>query len=123
MFDPHAGAAYSFERMTLAAAEERAQGAEVPHIVETINWTKSGGDDVRCNRYFARGLDEALGLAVRLRFGFEESVEEIVAVRPATAAEAAGGLAAYTYFHEAMPSAISGEDVERQRRSREGDDN
>lgn len=118
MFDPHAGATYSFEHMPLAAAEERAQAAEVPHIVETINWTKSVGGDVHYNRYFAHDLDEALGLAVRLRFGFEELVEEIVAIRPATESEAAGGLEAYTYFHEAMPSAISSDDVERQQSSR-----
>jgi hypothetical protein len=120
MFDPHAGATYSFEHMSLAAAEERAQGAEVPHIVETINWTKSAGGEVHYNRYFAHDLDEALGLAVRLRFGFEELVEEIVAIRPATKKEAAGGLEAYAYFHEAMPDAISHEDVERQQRSRKG---
>lgn len=117
MFDPHAGATYSFEHMPLAAAEERAQRAEDPHIVETINWTKSAGGDVHYNRYFAHDLDEALGLAVRLRFGFEELVEEIIAIRPATKKEAAGGLEAYTYFHEAMPEAISTEDVERQQRS------
>ena len=120
MFDPHAGATYSFEHMPLAAAEERAQGAEVPHIVETINWTKSVEGDVHYNRYFAHDLDEALGLAVRLRFGFEELVEEIVAIRPATESEGASGLEAYTYFHEAMPTAISIEDVERQKRSRKG---
>jgi hypothetical protein len=120
MFDPHAGATYSFEHMSLATAEERAQGAEVPHIVETINWTKSAGGDVHYNRYFAHDLDEALGLAVRLRFGFEELVEEIVAIRPATESEAVGGIEAYTYFHEAMPEAISSEEVERQRRSRKG---
>jgi hypothetical protein len=118
MYDPHAGATYSFEHMTLPAAEERAQGAEVPHIVETINWTKSVGGDVHYNRYFAHDLDEALGLAVRLRFGFEELVEEIVAVRPATESEASGGLEAYNYFHEAMPEAISSEDVKRQKSSR-----
>ena len=61
MFDPHAGATYSFEHMSLASAEERAQAAEVPHIVETINWTKSVGGDVHYNRYFAHALDEALG--------------------------------------------------------------
>lgn len=115
MFDPHAGAVYSFEHMPLAAAEERAQKAEVPHIVETINWTKSIEGDVHYNRYFAHDLDEALGLAVRLRFGFEELVEEIVSIRPATEEEAAGGLEAFNYFHEAMPSAISREDVKQQR--------
>jgi hypothetical protein len=120
MFDPHAGATYSFEHMSLATAEARAQAAEVPHVVETINWTKSAGGDVHYNRYFAHDLDEALGLAVRLRFGFEELVEEIVAIRPATESEAAGGLEAYAYFHEAMPEAISSEDVERQRRGRKG---
>jgi hypothetical protein len=120
MFDPHAGATYSFEHMSLAVAEERARAAEVPHVVETINWTKSVECDVHYNRYFAHDLDEALGLAVRLRFGFEELVEEIVAIRAATEEEAAGGLEAYTYFHEAMPDAISSEDVERQRRSRKG---
>jgi hypothetical protein len=120
MFDPHAGATYSFEHMSLAAAEKRAQGAEVPHIVETINWTKSIEGDVHYNRYFAHDLDEALGLAVRLRFGFEELVEEIVAIRPATKTEAARGLEAYTYFHESMPLAISSEEVERQQRSRKG---
>jgi hypothetical protein len=117
MFDPHVGATYSFEHMSLASAEERAQAAEVPHIVETINWTKSVEGDVHYNRYFAHDLDEALGLAVRLRFGFEELVEEIVAIRPATNVEAAGGLEAFNYFHEAMPSAISSEDVKRQQRS------
>jgi hypothetical protein len=119
MFEPHAGAAYSFEHMSLAAAEERAQGAEIPHIVEAINWTKSVGGDVHYNRYFAHDLDEAFGLAVRLRFGFEELVEEIVAIRPATESEVAGGLEAYAYFHEAMPAAISTEDV-KQQRSRKG---
>jgi hypothetical protein len=119
MFDPHAGATYSFEHMSLPTAEERAKGAEIPHIVETINWTKSAGGDVHYNRYFAHDLDEALGLAVRLRFGFEELVEEIVAIRPATESEAASGLEAYTYFHEAMPEAISSEDV-KQQRSRKG---
>ena len=118
MFDPHAGATYSFEHMSLATAEERAQTAEVPHIVETINWTKSVGGDVHYNRYFAHDLDEALGLAVRLRFGFEELVEEIVAIRPATESEAAGGLEAFNYFHEAMPEAISRKDVKREPRSR-----
>lgn len=113
MFDPHAGATYSFEHMPLAAAEERAQMAEALHIVETINWTKSAGGDVHYNRYFAHDLDEALGLAVRLRFGFEELVEEIVAIRPATEEEAAGGLEAYAYFHESMPLAISSEDLEQ----------
>jgi hypothetical protein len=120
MFDPHAGATYNFEHMSLAAAEERAQAAEVPHIVETINWTKSVAGDVHYNRYFAHDLDEALGLAVRLRFGFEELVEEIVAIRPATDSEATDGLEAFNYFHEAMPSAISSEDVKQQQRSRKG---
>ena len=118
MFDPHAGATYSFEHMSLAAAEERAQAAEIPHIVETINWTKSVGGDVHYNRYFAHDLDEALGLAVRLRFGFEELVEEIIAIRPATELEAADGLEATHYFQEAMPLAISKLEVKRQQRNR-----
>lgn len=53
MFDSHAGTAYSFEQMPLATAEERAQRAEVPHIVETINWTKSIEGDAHYKRYFA----------------------------------------------------------------------
>lgn len=119
-FDPHAGATYSFEHISLATAQERAQAAEVPHIVETINWTKSIGGDVHYHRYFAHDLDEALGLAVRLKFGFEELVEEIVAIRPATALEAAGGLEASTHFLEAMPLAISSVDIKPQQRSGKG---
>ena len=59
------------------------------------------------NRYFARDLDEAMGLAVRLRIGFEEGVEEVVAIRPATKAEAASGGKASAHFLELMPLAIS----------------
>ena len=105
-FDPHAGATYSFEHMALAQAEERARAAEAPHIVEAINWTASEGE-VHYNRYFAHDLDEAMGLAVRLRIGFEEGVEEVVAIRPATKAEAAAGSKASAHFLELMPLAVS----------------
>ncbi|HEX8355392.1 MAG TPA: hypothetical protein VF611_20970, partial [Pyrinomonadaceae bacterium] len=57
-FDPHAGATYNFEHMTLADAEDRARVAESPHIVEAINWTTSGEGEVHYNRYFAHDLDE-----------------------------------------------------------------
>ena len=106
-FDPHAGATYNFEHMPLASAEERAQVAEAPHIVEAVNWTKSEGGEVHYNRYFAQSFDEALGLAVRLRIGFEEGVEEVLAIRPATKSEAAGGSKAALHFLELMPLAIS----------------
>jgi hypothetical protein len=106
-FDPHAGATYSFEHMALADAEERARLAETPHIVETINWTASDGGEVNYNRYFAHSLDEAMGLAIRLRIGFEEGVEEVVAIRPAAKAEASGGNRASAHFLELMPLAIS----------------
>jgi hypothetical protein len=106
-FDPHAGATYSFEHMTLAQAEERARAAEAPHIVEAINWTASEAGEVHYNRYFAHDLDEAMGLAVRLRIGFEEGVEEVVAIRPATKAEASEGGKASAHFLELMPLAIS----------------
>jgi hypothetical protein len=119
-FDPHAGATYNFEHISLSAAQVKAQAAEDPHIVETINWTKSAGGDVHYNRYFAHDLDEALGLAVRLRFGLEELVEEIVAIRRATEAEAKGGRAAATHFLEAMPLAVSNIDAGRKQRSRKG---
>ena len=111
-FDPHAGATYSFERMALPDAEERARGAESPHIVEAINWTPSEGGEVHYNRYFAHSLDEAIGLAVRLRIGFEEGVEEVVAIRPATQAESSGGSKASAHFLELMPLAISSIDGE-----------
>ncbi|HEX8282579.1 MAG TPA: hypothetical protein VF588_04455 [Pyrinomonadaceae bacterium] len=107
-FDPHAGATYSFEHMELAQAEERARAAELPHIVEAINWTAAGeAGEVHYNRYFARDLDAAMGLAVRLRIGFEEGVEEVVAIRPATKAEATHGGKASEHFLELMPLAIS----------------
>ena len=106
-FDPHAGATYSFEHMALAQAEERARAAELPHIVEAINWTASEGGEVHYNRYFAHDFDEALGLAARLRIGFEEGVEEVVAIRPATKGEAATGGTASAHFLELMPQAIS----------------
>jgi hypothetical protein len=106
-FDPHAGATYSFEHVPLAAAEERARAAERPHIVEAVNWTMADGGRVHYNRYFAHDFDEALGLAVRLRIGFEEGVEEVVAIRPATESEAAGGREASAHFLELMPLAIS----------------
>lgn len=105
--DPHAGATYSFEHMPLADAEARARTAEAPHIVEAINWTTSEGGEVHYNRYFANTFDEAIGLAVRLRIGFEEGVEEVVAIRPATKAEASAGGKASTHFLELMPLAIS----------------
>lgn len=106
-FDSHAGATYSFEHMALADAEEIARAAEKPHIVEAVNWTKSEGGEVHYNRYFAHNFDEALGLAVRLRIGFEEDVEEVVSIRPATKSEAAGGNKASAHFLELMPHAIS----------------
>jgi hypothetical protein len=106
-FDPHAGATYNFEHMQLADAEQRAQVAETPHIVEAINWTNSEAGEVHYNRYFAHNFDEALGLAVRLRIGFEEGVEEVVAIRPATKSEAAVGNKASAHFLELMPLAIS----------------
>src|SRR5918999_5417925 len=106
-FDPHAGATYSFEHMPLADAEARAQVAETPHIVEAVNWTLSEGGEVHYNRYFAQSFDEALGLAVRLRIGFEEGVEEVVSIRPATKTEAARGGKASAHFLELMPLAIS----------------
>lgn len=111
-FDPHAGATYSFEHMALADAEARARVTESPHIVEAINWTTSEGGEVHYNRYFAHDLDEAIGLAVRLRIGFEEGVEEVVAIRPATRAEASGGGKATAHFLELMPRAISSIDHE-----------
>ena len=106
-FDPRAGATYGFEHMALAGAEDRARVAESPHIVEAINWTTSEGGEVHYNRYFAHDLDEAIGLAVRLRIGFEEGVEEVVAIRPATKAEASAGGKASAHFLELMPLAIS----------------
>ena len=106
-FDPHAGATYSFEHMPLADAEKRARAAEFPHIVEAINWTTSEDGGVHYNRYFAHDLDEAIGLAVRLRIGFEDGVEEVVAIRPATEAEASGGGKASAHFLDLMPRAIS----------------
>ena len=69
------------------------------------------------NRYFAHDFDEAIGLAVRLRIGFEEGVEEVVAIRPATRSEAARGARASAHFLELMPLAISSvdhsEDIEK----------
>ena len=109
-FDPHAGATYNFEHMPLADAERRAQVAETPHIVEAINWTNSEAGEVHYNRYFAHNFDEALGLAVRLRIGFEEGVEEVVAIRPATKSEATAGNKASAHFLELMPLAISSVD-------------
>ena len=109
-FDPHAGATYNFVHMPLADAEARAQVAETPHIVEAINWTKHEAGGVHYNRYFAHNFDEALGLAVRLRIGFEEGVEEVVSIRPATKSEAAGGSKASAHFLEQMPLAIHGMD-------------
>ena len=106
-FDPHAGATYNFEHMPLADAEQRARGAAAPHIVETVNWTTSEDGEVHYNRYFAHDFDEAIGLAVRLRIGFEEGVEEVVAIRPATRAEASAGGKASAHFLELMPLAIS----------------
>jgi hypothetical protein len=106
-FDPHAGATYSFEHMKRADAEKRALAAETPHIVEAVNWTDSQGGEVHYNRYFAHNFDEALGLAVRLRIGFEEGVEEVVSIRPATKSEAVGGQKASAHFLELMPLAIS----------------
>lgn len=106
-FDAHAGAAYSFDHMPLADAEGMARAAEGPHIVEAVNWTKSEGGEVHYNRYFAHSFDEALGLAVRLRIGFEEDVEEVVAIRPATKSEATAGQAASAHFLGLMPLAIS----------------
>lgn len=106
-FDPHAGATYSFEHMPLADAEARAQLTETPHIVEAVNWTKSEGGEVHYNRYFAHNFDEALGLAVRLRIGFEEGVEEVLAIRPASKSEANEGGIASAHFLELMPLAIS----------------
>jgi hypothetical protein len=106
-FDPHAGATYSFEHVPLADAEERARVAETPHVVEAVNWTTSEGGEVHCNRYFAHNLDEALGLAIRLRIGFEEGVEEVIAIRPAEEGEAIAGLEASAHFLELMPRAIS----------------
>ncbi len=106
-FDPHPGATYSFEHMALADAEERARVAETPHIVEAVNWTESEDGEVHYNRYFAHSFDEALGLAVRLRIGFEDGVEEVVSIRPATKSEAAGGRKASAQFLEMMPLAIS----------------
>jgi hypothetical protein len=106
-FDPHAGATYSFEHMPLAEAEARARTAEAPHIVEAINWTTSEGGEVHYNRYFANSFDEAIGLAVRLRIGFEEGVEEVVAIRPASKSEASAGGKASAHFLELMPLAIS----------------
>jgi hypothetical protein len=111
-FDPHAGATYSFEHMALSDAEGRARMAETPHIVEAINWTPSEDGEVHYNRYFAHSLDEALGLAVRLRIGFEEGGEEVVAIRPATPAEASGGSKASAHFLHLMPLAISSIDNE-----------
>ena len=111
-FDPHAGATYSFEHMPLADAEGRALVTETPHIVEAINWTTSDSGGVHYNRYFAHDFDEAIGLAVRLRIGFEEGVEEVVAIRPATKGEAAKGAKASTHFLELMPLAISSIDHE-----------
>jgi hypothetical protein len=106
-FDPHAGATYRFDHMLFAVAEERARLAETPHIVEAVNWTKSEEGEVHFNRYYAETFDEALGLAVRLRIGFEEEVEEVVSIRPATKSEAAGGHKAAAHFLEMMPLAIS----------------
>jgi len=117
-FDPYAGATYSFEHMPLADAEAMARAAEAPHIVEAINWTLSTEGDVHYNRYFAHNFDEALGLAVKLRVGFEEAVEEVVSIRPATEAEAAGGHEAAAHFLELMPLAISS--VERKEGARKG---
>jgi hypothetical protein len=117
-FDPHAGATYSFEHMPLSDAEGRARTAEAPHIVEAINWTTSEGGEVHYNRYFANSFDEAIGLAVRLRIGFEESVEEVVAIRPATESEASAWGKASAHFLELMPLAISS--IEHNEDSKEG---
>lgn len=106
-FDPHAGATYSFEHMALADAEERARATEHPYIIEAVNWTKTEGGEVHYNRYFTRSFDEALGLAIRLRIGFEEDVEEVIAIRPATKHEATQGQEASAHFLALMPLAIS----------------
>ncbi|HEX7173731.1 MAG TPA: hypothetical protein VF240_00415 [Pyrinomonadaceae bacterium] len=119
-FDPHAGATYSFEHMPLADAEERAQVAETPHIVEAVNWTMAEGGEVHYNRYFANSFDEALGLAVRLRIGFEEGVEEVLSIRPATRSEASGGGKASAHFLELMPLAISSIDKKEGDKKRGG---
>ena len=118
-FDPHAGASYSFDHMALSDAEERARVADSPHVVEAINWTVSEEGEVHYNRYFANSLDEAMGLAVRLRIGFEEGVEEVVAIRPATKAEASAGGRASAHFLELMPLAISS--ISHEEDSKKGD--
>ena len=106
-FDPYAGATYHFEHMPLDAAEEIARVAESPHVIETINWTKSEGGSVHYNRYFAHDFDDALALAVKLRMGFEEEAEEVVSIRPATGEEAARGHEASAHFLSLMPEAVS----------------
>ena len=112
-FDPYAGATYHFEHMGLAAAEELARTAETPHVIETINWTKSEGGQVHYNRYYAHDLDDALALAVKLRMGFEEEAEEVVSIRPATGEEAARGQEASTHFLSLMPASVSDKRAEK----------
>lgn len=105
-YDPHAGATYHFGHMPMADAEVIARTAESPHIIETINWTKSTGGDAHYNRYFAPDFDEALAVAVKLRMGLEEAAEEVVSIRPATDIEAARGREASAHFLSLMPEAI-----------------
>lgn len=105
-FDHYAGAVYHFQHVLLSEAENLARVGDSPFIVETINWTTAGSGDVHHNKYFAANLDDALGLAVRLRLTLEEAAEEVVAIRPATEVEAAELIEASRYYLGLMPPAI-----------------
>ncbi|MBA3320313.1 MAG: hypothetical protein H0T45_02555 [Pyrinomonadaceae bacterium] len=105
-FDHYVGAVYHFQHLPLSKAEQLALVGDAPFIVETINWTLADSGEAYHNTYFAANLDDALGLAVRLRLTLEEVAEEVVAIRPATKVEAAELNEATQYYLKLMPPAI-----------------
>jgi hypothetical protein len=87
-FSPYHGAVYHFAHIAKRKAERLAQQSQQPHVVETINWTFANGDSqtVHFNQYFALTLSLAIALAAQIAVNVAVA-EDVVRIRPATAAE------------------------------------
>ncbi len=108
-YTTYAGTPYHFEHIATKEAEQLTAMREIPHIVETINWTQAKGNkkQVHRNRYFTFSLTDAIGLAGHIEMLAQEIAEQVVCVRPVqNEDEFNASRQAFDHFSKLTPPAV-----------------
>ena len=81
------GVLCQFESCSTEEARRQHSLKQLPHVVETINWTLVDKRTVLYHRYHAQNLSSAIDLAAQIENDPREQVEEVICIRPASAEE------------------------------------